>query len=227
MELLTISKAAKKLGVHPNSLRNWEKQGLIKPIRLPKGQRRYSMDELNRLLQSGQLTDNQETVVLYARLYARVSTKKQADAGNLERQMDRLRQYTKEHNFIVKAEFMDVASGLNQKRRGLTNVLKLAERGEYKKLVIEYPDRLARFGYSYIERHLRYCGVEVIAIAEKESEDAQSELVRDLLAIVTSFSARLYGARGGKKVRQGFRELIAEVSQDEETEEKQKEIGPS
>ncbi len=102
-------------------------------------------------------------------------------------------------------------------------MLKLAERGEYKKLIIEYPDRLARFGYSYIERHLRYCGVEIVAIAEKEPEDAQSELVRDLLAIVTSFSARLYGARGGKKVRQGFRELIAEASQSEKTEEQQEE----
>ncbi|WP_072866234.1 IS607 family transposase, partial [Desulforamulus hydrothermalis] len=199
--MLTISKAAKKLGVHPNSLRNWEKQGLIKPVRLPGGQRRYSMDELNRLLQSGQLDAGQEGVVLYAR----VSTKKQADAGNLNRQLERLRQYVIESHYRVVAEFTDVASGLNQKRRGLTNVLKLAERGEYKKLIIEYPDRLARFGYSYIERHLRYCGVEIVAIAEKEPEDAQSELVRDLLAIVTSFSARLYGARGGKKVRQGFR----------------------
>jgi len=214
MELLTISKAAKKLGVHPNSLRNWEKQGLIKPVRLPGGQRRYSMDELNRLISSGQLTGEKEVVVLYAR----VSTKKQAGAGNLERQANRLRQYTQEHNFAVKAEFTDIASGLNQKRRGLINVLKLAERGEYKKLIIEYPDRLARFGYTCIERHLRYCGVEVVAIAEKEPEDARSELVRDLLSIVTSFSARLYGARGGKKVRQGFRELIAEVSQSEETE---------
>ncbi|SHF29800.1 hypothetical protein SAMN02745133_02295 [Desulforamulus putei DSM 12395] len=50
----------------------------------------------------------------------------------------------------------------------MTNVLKLAERGDYKKLIIEYPDRLARFGYSCIERHLRYCGVEIIAITEKE-----------------------------------------------------------
>lgn len=81
MELLTISKAAKKLGVHPNSLRNWEKRGLIKPGRLPGGQRRYSMDELNKLLQSGRLPDGRATAVLYAR----VSTKKQADAGNLER----------------------------------------------------------------------------------------------------------------------------------------------
>lgn len=116
---------------------------------------------------------------------------------------------------------MDVASGLNHKRRGLTNVLKLAEQGECKKLLIEYPDRLARFGYAYIERHLQYCGVEIIAIAEKEPEDAQSELVRDLLSIVTSFSARLYGARGGRKVRQGFRDLIAGVEPNEEAEKEE------
>jgi predicted site-specific integrase-resolvase len=219
MELLTISKAAKRLGVHPNSLRNWEKRGLIKPIRLPGGQRRYSIDELNRLLSSGQLPGEPEAAVLYAR----VSTKKQADAGNLERQMERLRQYARGEGYSIRAEFTDVASGLNQKRRALSNVLKLAEQGEYKKLLIEYPDRLARFGYVYIERHLRYCGVEIIAIAEKEPEDTQSELVRDLLSIVTSFSARLYGARDGKRVRQGLRELIAGVEQDAEAAEEIKE----
>ncbi|WP_222926487.1 MerR family DNA-binding transcriptional regulator [Fervidicola ferrireducens] len=41
MELLSIGEAAKKLGVHPNRLRAWEKQGLIKPVRLPSGPRRY------------------------------------------------------------------------------------------------------------------------------------------------------------------------------------------
>ena len=205
--------------MHPNSLRNWEKRGLIKPVRLPGGQRRYSMDELNRLLSSGQLPGEPEAAVLYAR----VSTKKQADAGNLERQMERLRQYAKGEGYTIKAEFTDVASGLNQKRRGLANVLKLAEQGEYKKLLIASPDRLARFGYAYIERHLRYCGVEVIAIAEKEPEDTQTELVRDLLSIVTSFSARLYGARGGKKIRQGLRELIAGVEPDEKTAKESKE----
>ncbi len=215
MELLSISQAAKKLGVHPNRLRAWEKRGLINPVRLPSGQRRYPVDEINRILGTGGVRAEPEAVVLYAR----VSTRKQAGAGNLDRQVERLRQYARENGFTVRAEFTDVASGLNQKRRGLMNVLKLAERGEYMKLIIEYPDRLARFGYSYIERHLRYCGVEIIAIAEKEPEDVRLELVRDLLAIVASFSARLYGARGGKKVRQGFRELIAGVSQDGEKEE--------
>ncbi len=45
-----------------------------------------------------------------------------------------------------------------------------------KNLIIEYSDRLARFGYSYIERHLKHCGVEIIAITEKEPEDAHTEL---------------------------------------------------
>ncbi|WP_211204539.1 MerR family transcriptional regulator [Ammonifex degensii] len=39
--ILPIGEAAKRLGVHPNRLRAWEKQGLIKPTRLPSGWRRY------------------------------------------------------------------------------------------------------------------------------------------------------------------------------------------
>ncbi len=80
-----------------------------------------------------------------------------------------------------------MASGLSQQRRGLARVLKLAERGGYTKLLIEYPDRLAGFGYLYIESHLRYCCVEIIVIPEKEPADSQSELVKDLLSIVTPF----------------------------------------
>jgi len=211
MELLSISQAAKKLGVHPNRLRAWEKQGLIKPIRLPSGQRRYPVEEINRILGTGGIKATPDTVVIYAR----VSTKKQAGAGNLKQQVERLRQYAQEQNYHIIAEYTDIASGLNQKRRGLSMVMKAAEQGEFKKLLIEYPDRLARFGYSYIERHLKYCGVEIITAAEKEPEDSQTELALDLLSIVTSFSARLYGARGGKKIRRGFRELITGVTKDE------------
>lgn len=207
MQMLSISQAAKMLGVHPQRLRVWEKQGLIKPVRLPSGVRRYPLAEIERILQAGGAVPEPETAVLYAR----VSTKKQADAGNLERQLERLRAYAKEKGYRVAAEHSDVASGLNQKRRGLERVLKMAERGEFRRLLIEYPDRLARFGYTYLERHLRHCGVEVEVTLEKEPEDAHAELVHDLLAIVTSFSARLYGARGGRRVRRGFRELIKDV----------------
>ncbi len=129
--------------------------------------------------------------------------------------MERLRAYAREKGYRVVAEYSDVASGLNQNRRGLERVLKSAERGEFRKFLIEYPDRLARFGYAYLERHVKYCGVE-IEVSRKEPEDAHTELVQDLLAIVTSFSARLYGARGGRKIRQGFRELIRDAGEAKE-----------
>ncbi|MDN5348398.1 MAG: putative resolvase [Clostridia bacterium] len=209
MELLSIGEAAKRLGVHPNRLRAWEKQGLIRPVRLPSGQRRYPVEEINRILGTGGIKAEPDAVVLYAR----VSTKKQADAGNLERQLERLRAYAREKGYHVVAEYSDVASGLNQNRRGLERVLKSAERDEFRKLLIEYPDRLARFGYAYLERHLKYCGVEIEITSQKKPEDAHTELVQDLLAIVTSFSAQLYGARGGRKIRQGFRELIRDAEE--------------
>ncbi|MGB9887094.1 MAG: IS607 family transposase [Moorellales bacterium] len=142
-----------------------------------------------------------------------MSTKKQADAGNLERQLERLRAYARKKGYRVVAEHCDVAFGLNQNRRGLERALKAAERGEFKKLLIEYPDRMARFGYAYLERHLKHCGVEIEVTSQKEPEDAHAELVQDLLSIVTSFSARLYGARGGRKIRQGFRELIRDAEE--------------
>ncbi|WP_245570757.1 recombinase family protein [Carboxydothermus ferrireducens] len=117
--------------------------------------------------------------------------------------------------YRIVAEYSDVASGVNQNRRGLERILKAAERGEFKKLLIEYPDRLERFGYAYLERHLKYCGVEIEITSQREPEDAHTELVQDLLAVVSSFSARLYGARGGRKIRQGFRELVRDVEETE------------
>jgi predicted site-specific integrase-resolvase len=211
MELLSIGEAAKRLGVHPNRLRAWEKQGLIKPVRLPSGQRRYPVEEINCILGTGGIKLEPDAVALYAR----VSTKKQANAGNLERQIERLRAYAREKGYHIVAEYSDVASGLNQNRRGLERMLKAAERGEFKKLLIEYPDRLARFGYIYLERHLKYCGVEIETTSQKEPGDAHTELVQDLLAVVTSFSARLYGARGGRKIRQDFQELIKDAKKTE------------
>lgn len=211
MKILSISEAAKKLGVHPNRLREWEKKGLIQPIRLPSGHRRYPAEEIDRILSAGGMKPKEFEAVA---IYARVSTKKQAEAGNLERQLKRLRVYAEEKGYRMAAEYTDVGSGLNQKRRGLERMLKAAERGEFKRLLIEYPDRLARFGFDYIERHLKYCGVTVEVVAQKEPEEAHAELVQDLLAIVTSFSARIYGARGGRKIRQGFQELMRHVGEE-------------
>ena len=78
-------------------------------------------------------------------------------------------------------------------------------------LLVEYPDRLARFGFPYLETLFDVLGVCVVVAAGQESEDAQGELVKDLLSIVTSFSAKLYGMRGGRKARAAVKAILAET----------------
>ena len=48
--VLTLKEASKRLGVHPNTLRNWEQQGVIQLIRLPGSRyRRVPVSEVQRL----------------------------------------------------------------------------------------------------------------------------------------------------------------------------------
>jgi putative resolvase len=214
--LLGIQEAANRLGVSTKTLRLWDRQGRLTPIRLPSGQRRYRPSDLEPFLGSAPKTVSSAKT---AAVYARVSTKKQADAGNLERQRQRLMEYAARQGYQVVLEAMDTASGLNPRRRGLRKMIQAAEQKQIQLLLIEYPDRLARFGYEYLVDLFRVLGVTVIVTSVQEPDDAHTELVKDLLAIVTSFSARLYGARGGRKVRETVVKAIMEVKGNGDIEE--------
>ncbi len=172
-----------------------EKKRLLSPIRTPGGQRRYRREDIEKILQ---LTDKEEnepkadTVI-----YARVSTKKQEEY--LKNQIKRLEKFAKENGYKYEI-ISEIASGVNEKRRGLRKLLNKIKRGEVKTVIIEYPDRLARFGYEYLKFFMETFGVKLIVVnGKEETEDLNKELAEDLIAIVTSFSARIYGARGGKK----------------------------
>ena len=209
-QLLHPREAAELLAVHPQTLRFWDRTGKLKPIRLPSGQRRYRVSDLEAIL--GRKHEGPENV---AGIYARVGTRKQADAGNLDRQVGRLREYAENGGFQIALEATDISSGLNPNRRGLRKAIAAARRGEIRFLLIEYPDRLARFGYEYLLELFEVLGAQVITVSGTPPEDAHSELVKDLLAIVTSFSARIYGARGGKKARKALQQALAEVKPNE------------
>lgn len=72
------------------------------------------------------------------------------------------------------------------------------ERGEVGTLVIAHKDRLARFGFDYLERVATKNGCTIV-VANQESLSPQEEMVQDLLAIVRTFSCRLYGLRRYEK----------------------------
>ncbi|WP_201800671.1 recombinase family protein [Dulcicalothrix desertica] len=84
----------------------------------------------------------------------------------------------------------EVGSGLNDNRKKLEKLLKW---DDFDVLVVEHKDRLSRFGTNYMDLLLSRLGIrlEIVNMAE----NGRLELMTDLVAIITSFSARLYGQR--------------------------------
>jgi putative resolvase len=80
-------------------------------------------------------------------LYARVSTCKQTQEGNLARQLERLRVAAAEREYQVVQTIAEYASSLNEKHRGMKNLLSLLEQQAVDMVLLEYPDRLVRFGF--------------------------------------------------------------------------------
>ncbi|MHB1551096.1 MAG: IS607 family transposase [Vulcanimicrobiaceae bacterium] len=123
-------------------------------------------------------------------LYARVSSHDQRN--DLDRQLARLSQYAAEQNFHVVDAVVEVGSGLNGKRKKLLRLLRDRNIGA---IVVEHRDRFARFGSAYLEAALAASGRRLIVVDPSEMND---DLVQDMIAILTSFCARLYGRRSAR-----------------------------
>lgn len=123
-------------------------------------------------------------------LYARVSSGDQKN--DLERQLGRLVVYANEQKLSVAKSISEIGSGLNGHRRKLLDILKDPEIGG---IVVEHRDRLARFGADYIESALSSSGRKLYVVDESEMKD---DLVKDMIDVLTSFCARLYGRRSAK-----------------------------
>jgi len=121
-------------------------------------------------------------------IYARVSSQKQEK--EIIRQVERLKRWADENGFEVVKVFKDTASGLNDRRRNFWKMMDFIKEKQIPYLIVEFHDRLTRFGLEYIKALLREYGTELIVVEEKMSRDKMQELVEDLIAIITSFSAR-------------------------------------
>lgn len=54
-EYLTLKRVSELLKVHPNTLRNWDKNGTLKPIRIGERKiRRYKKEDIKKFLEAGQ-----------------------------------------------------------------------------------------------------------------------------------------------------------------------------
>lgn len=125
-------------------------------------------------------------------IYARVSEASHKD--NLERQVARLSDYCAAKGYQVAQVVKEIASGVNDSRPKLLALLKDTS---ITRIVVEHRDRLTRFGFLYLQTSLEAQGrmIEVVNQAENDQED----LIADLVAMISSFTARLYGQDQAKR----------------------------
>ena len=128
--------------------------------------------------------------------YARVSSQDQKE--ELKRQAQVLELYCAEHGYKYEL-ITDLGSGMNYYKKGLTTLISRILDDGVKRLVLTHKDRLLRFGAELIFSICEAKGVEVVIINRGEEEASfEEDLAKDVLEIITVFSARLYGSRSGK-----------------------------
>jgi len=198
---MTIEQAAERLGVATSTLRRWEREGKIKPERTPGGHRRYSMSDLYPHLKRERQADK----ITIA--YARVSSHDQKK--DLERQRELLELYCASNGWQYEV-IEDLGSGLNYQKKGLRKLLSRILAGEVGRLVLTHKDRLLRFGAELVFAICEEKQVEVVIINQGDEPSFEEELAKDVLEIITVFSARLYGARSHKNRRliEGMKEAV-------------------
>jgi putative resolvase len=168
---------ADQLGVHPQTLRRWERQGKIpKPERTIGNHRRYL---------TGRPIEAALTVG-----YVRVSSPDQK--ADLERQ----KQYVQEKSGKpVDLVIKDLGSGMNYKKSGFKQLLLLLLQGNVKELILTHKDRLLRFGSEIIFQICQHFGVKITFLDQSEDLPPMEKFCRDLVEIMTVFCSKIYGHR--------------------------------
>ena len=204
-KLYSIGEAAKYLGVSVSTLRRWENGGKLVPERTQGQQRRYPISLLAPNLTK---VSSQNRLTL---AYARVSSYDQK--SDLERQKQLLEMYcaSKGWSFEIVS---DLGSGMNYNKKGLKRLINSILMGGIGRLVITHKDRLLRFGAELIFSICEMKNVEVIIVNQGDEPTFEEELAKDVLEIITVFSARLYGSRSNKnkKIIENLKNVVDVVS---------------
>jgi putative resolvase len=191
---MKLSQYAKQQGISYRTALRWWQAGQIKGYQAPTGTIIVTSEE-----STSQTTEK-------VAIYARVSTRERKD--NLERQSERLSSYCAAKGYQISLVVKEIASGVNDSRPKLLSLLRDTS---ITRIVVEHKDRLTRFGFNYLETLLEAQGrtIEVVNMAENDKED----LLADLVAIVYSFTARLYGQRRAKRKTE---KIVAELEKGDE-----------
>jgi putative resolvase len=182
VSLMRLTDWAEKQGIAYMTAWRWFKQGKmpVKTIQTPSGMILVEVED-------GARTPAR---VKSTAIYARVSSHDQKK--DLDGQVARMSIYAANNGLVVTKILTEIGSGLNGNRKKLLSTL---SDQSIDVILVEHKDRLTRFGFEYIETLLKSQSREVIVVDRNELSD---DLVRDMIEVLTSFCARLYGKRSAR-----------------------------
>jgi len=188
--MVSIRKAAKFLGVTPQTLRRWEREGHLLPDeRTPGGQRRYDLARL--CSEKFNALETQRCTIAYARVF------KHDQEVDLKRQKQMLELYCTRQGWAFEV-IADIGTGVNRYKKGLKRLLNAVINGQVERLVITHKDRLPRFGAELVFAICEAKNVEVIILNQGEDTSFEEDLAKDVLDIIATFSSWLYSLRNRK-----------------------------
>ncbi len=193
---MKLSQYSKKLGVRYKTAWRWYKEGRLKGYQLPTG---------TIIITEEDTPEKDLKVAVYARVSSSDGRK------NLEARAERLTGYCMAKGWQISRIVKEIGSGVNDSRKKLKE---LFEDTSVNLIVVEHKDRLTRFGFNYIETlpALQDRHIEVVNPAGDDRQD----IMQDLISVVYSFSARLYGRRRAKRKTE---KIIAELEENRENSE--------
>jgi len=180
LKRIKLSEYAELHSVTYRTAWNWYKAGKIKNA--------FKDEYGNVLVEIKEKTPLENKVAIYTRVSSN------ENKSNLEAQAERLKHYAIARGYQITHIVKEVGSGVNDNRKKL---LKLLQQDDYGVLLVEHKDRLTRFGFNYIKTLLEKDKKRIEVV--NEAEDDKSDLMQDLVSILYSFSARLYGLRRSKR----------------------------
>ncbi len=192
---MRLSQYAKQMGVSYKTAFRWWKAGKLDA---------YQLDTGTVIVREPVATQPPINVALYAR----VSSADQKE--DLERQMQRLKDYAAAKGYHVTKSVSELASGLNESR---PKFLKLLTDVSIGTIVVEHRDRATRFGLTYIEQLMQMQGRRLEVIFPS---DTDNDLVDDFIAVITSMASRIYGRRTSKRRAEKIKQCVEHAMKEEE-----------
>jgi putative resolvase len=193
---MKLSQYAKRAGISYKTAWRWYKAGQLDAYQTPTGMVVVRDPQMERPT-TGRIA-----------LYARVSSADQK--SDLERQVQRLRDYAAARGYQVAKEVTEIASGLADSR---PKFLKLLADPTIGTIIVEHRDRSTRFGWTYITTLMEAQGRHMEAVFPDETKD---DLVNDFVSLITSMAARIYGRRGSKRRAEQIKQCVEHVMTQED-----------